>query len=80
MLPGKKTEMLEAFLNVSKWATEMFDVIEDDTDVSLPLIYRTNVLIEALTAARDALVVEYIVTGKAGEDALDSIRKELLKP
>jgi hypothetical protein len=76
--PGyNKTEILQALLDVSKWSLEVYDSIEAGQAFDRDLIVRTTTIINAMQAARMAMLQEYLTTGRAGADLLDDIRLSL---
>lgn len=73
-----KTELLQAFLDTSKFATDMFDLIDSGKPIPyVHMIRQVNNIANALIAAREALIADYVASGSASNDILARIRRDL---
>lgn len=83
MAPSK-ADTLQGFLDAQALMLELFDAVEAADEGSLvldvSLLMRMGKVVNALAAAHKALVFAYVLSGRAGDDLLASIRAELGEP
>lgn len=78
MAAPAKTEVLQALLDTQKLAGDLFDAVDSDTlRIDRRLINNLGVLVSALSALHRQMLLEYALSGAAGDDFLADMRRSL---
>lgn len=76
-----KTDVLQGFLDGQSLMLELFDAVEACEEgalvIDVKLLIRLRRVVDALDAVQSALTFTYMLSGRAADDVIASIRSEL---